>query len=80
MSITSTIESWPVIWRVVSPGAGSYDHDMVFLETESEAYAVKQYASLRRSDYPVRIEQVRCGPLPADYVKQLTEMPLVVLL
>ena len=71
MSITSKIENWPVIWRVVSPGAGSYDHDMVFLETESEADAVKQYQRLRRTGWPVRIEQVRCGPLPADFIKDL---------
>ncbi len=74
MSVTSKIENWPVIWRVVAPGAGSYDHDMVFLETESEADAVKQYTRLRRGGYPVRIEQVRCGPLPARYVEKLPEL------
>ena len=52
MNVKSKIENWPVIWRVVAPGAGSYDHDMVYLETESEPDAVKQYTRLRRGGSP----------------------------
>jgi hypothetical protein len=74
MSTTSKIENWPVIWRVVSPAAGSYDHDMVFLETENEADASKEYRSLRCGGWPVRIEQVRCGPLPDGYSDSLNEI------
>lgn len=67
------VDSWPVIWRVTAPAAGSYDNDMVFLETESEPEAVKRFGSLRRSGCPVRLEQVRCGPLPKGYQKPLAD-------
>lgn len=58
-------EAWPTIWRVVAPRAGSYNHDMVFLETEDEREARRQLHALRRAGYPVRFERVECGPLPA---------------
>jgi hypothetical protein len=57
--------TWPVFWRVVAPGAGSYNHDMVFLETEDEAKARKSFRTLRRGRWPVRLERISCGPLPA---------------
>jgi len=58
-------QTWPVIWRVVAPRAGSYNHDMVFIETEDEREARQQFHALRRTGYPVRVERVECGPLPA---------------
>ena len=66
-------KDWPVIWRVVAPAAGSYDHDMVFLETESREEAIKFFRTSRRSGYPVRVEKVCCGPLPQDYECALTK-------
>lgn len=41
------VEQWPIIWRVVAPACGSYDHDMVFLETESEEAARRHLHGLR---------------------------------
>jgi hypothetical protein len=35
-SSASDRHTWPVIWRVVAPSAGSYDRDMVFIETPDE--------------------------------------------
>ena len=58
------VGSWPVIWRVVAPQAGAYGRDWVFLETDSEAEARSHYQSKRSADWPVRLEQVHCGPLP----------------
>ena len=57
-------DTWPIIWRVVAPGAGNYGHDMVFIETDDEEAARQEYVGLRRTQWPVRLEQVRCGPLP----------------
>jgi hypothetical protein len=64
-------DTWPTFWRVIAPGAGSYDHDMVFCETEDETKARREFSALRRADWPVRLELVRCGPLPGDHVKSL---------
>jgi hypothetical protein len=68
------IDQWPVIWRVVAPACGSYDHDMVFLETADEAEARRRWRYLRRTDWPVRLERVQCGPLPAKAKKKLEEV------
>ncbi|HEY3786879.1 MAG TPA: hypothetical protein VGL55_16505 [Steroidobacteraceae bacterium] len=67
-------ETWPVIWRVVAPGAGSYDHDMVFLETEIEVDARKCHDNCRREGYPVRLERIACGPLPQGSREQLASI------
>jgi hypothetical protein len=67
-------DTWPVIWRVVAPGAGSYDHDTVFTETHREEDARHTHRSLCRSGYPVRLERVQCGPLPAASETSLAEM------
>ena len=66
-------DSWPIIWRVVAPGAGSYDHDMVYADTEDEEYARHEYRQLRRAGHPVRLERVQCGPLPERAQRALTE-------
>lgn len=66
-------ESWPVIWRVVVPTGGSYNHDLVMTETESEAEARDSYRSLRHAKWPVRLEKVLCGPLPKDGAKAIAE-------
>ena len=64
-----------MIWRVVAPGAGSYDHDMVFLETENEANARKRLAQLGgESQIPVRLEHVSCGPLPKRSRSELAKL------
>lgn len=57
-------DTWPILWRVVVPGAGSYDHDMVFLETAIEKDAREACAEQQRNGYPVRLERVSVGPLP----------------
>jgi hypothetical protein len=57
--------TWPILWRVVAPCAGSFNHDMVFIETRDEEEARNSLCALRRS-WPVRIERVSCGPLPAQ--------------
>ncbi|HEY6483948.1 MAG TPA: hypothetical protein VIY54_10535, partial [Steroidobacteraceae bacterium] len=59
-----SVKTWPILWRVVAPGAGSYDQDMVFIETADEAEARRSHAYLRRKKFPVRLERVACGPLP----------------
>jgi hypothetical protein len=59
-------ETWPVIWRVVAPGASTYGHDWVFLESEDERNARKEFGGLRRCGWPVRLERVSCGDLPAQ--------------
>jgi hypothetical protein len=50
-------ETWPVIWRVVAPGAGSYDQDMVVCETADEAQARGVYRDRRSGGYTVRLER-----------------------
>ena len=65
---------WPIIWRLVCPGAGSYDHDMVFCETTSKDEAIKQFRSLRRDGCPCRVERVHCGPLPRDFQDELQKL------
>lgn len=67
-------ESWPVIWRVVAPGAGSYNHDMVFLETDREREARSFLTELRAGGYAVRLERVQCGPLPAGAAGALSDL------
>jgi hypothetical protein len=67
-------ETWPVVWRVVAPGAGSFDHDMTFLSTEDEAEARSMYRSIRAEQWCVRLERVQCGPLPKDAERELTEL------
>jgi hypothetical protein len=68
------VEDWPVVWRVVAPAAGSYDTDMVMLETEDEEDAFRQFRRLRCTGWPVRLEQVRCGPLPDRYESRLAAL------
>ena len=63
--------TWPVIWRVVAPGAGSFGHDMVFTETEVERDARTQLVQLLRQGLPVRLERVACGPLPPGAVPNI---------
>lgn len=58
-------DTWPIVWRVVAPAAGGYNHDLTFIETDDEREARKRFAGLRRAGYPVRLERVSCGPLPA---------------
>jgi len=55
---------WKVIWRVVAPCAGSYDHDMVFGDGLTEAAARRMFDGLRKGGHAVRLERVECGPLP----------------
>ncbi|MEP7243941.1 MAG: hypothetical protein ABI885_09660 [Gammaproteobacteria bacterium] len=66
--------TWPVIWRVVAPCCGSYNHDTVFLETQDEAEALERFDELRLQDYPVRMELVHCGSLPPDARRALAQM------
>ena len=65
---------WPIIWRLVCPGAGSYDHDMVFLETTSKDEAIKEFRSLRCRGYPCRVERIHCGPLPQGFEDKLADL------
>jgi hypothetical protein len=65
--------TWPVIWRVLAPHAGSYDHDSVYIETAKESDARSCYAHLRRRGYPVRLERVSVGPLPKGAEATLAE-------
>lgn len=58
--------TWPVIWRVTAPAAGSYNHDIVFLECEDEVDAREHLQAVRASGFPARLERVSCGPLPCD--------------
>jgi hypothetical protein len=74
MAKPTDIKKWPVIWRVVAPACGIYDHDMVFLESESEREARARWLTLRRRDWPVRLERVQCGPLPAQAKEKLNEV------
>jgi hypothetical protein len=60
------IEQWPVLWRVVAPRCGDHDSDITFIETEDEAAARRYFHASRCADYPVRLERVQCGPLPAN--------------
>ena len=69
--------TWPVVWRVVAPAAGSYDHDMTFLETEDEAEAQRQLEALRCSGSPVRLERVQCGPMPRGSQAALSSLRAV---
>jgi hypothetical protein len=71
---TANPDTWPVIWRVVAPSAGSYDHDMVFIETADEQVARTHFRSLRRTGYPVRLERISCGPLPRGADERLLEL------
>jgi hypothetical protein len=73
-SAAINIEQWPAVWRVVAPACGSYDHDMMFLETESEAEARRRFHALRGAEWPVRLERVQCGPLPAKAKTSLDQM------
>lgn len=63
--------TWPVLWRVVAPTAGSFNHDMVFTETEDEQEAEKSLRALRRQGWPVRLERVACGSLPPKAVTSI---------
>jgi hypothetical protein len=67
-------DTWPVIWRVVAPGAGSYDHDWVMCETDDEAEARRIYIERRRGGFPVRLERVSCGPLPKGFTSKLAKL------
>ena len=67
-------DTWPVIWRVVAPGAGGYNHDTVYLETPSERDAQHAHRQLLQSRYPVRLERVHCGPLPTGAERSLATM------
>jgi len=67
-------DQWPVIWRVVAPACGSYDHDMVFLETESEKEARRRFHGLHCGEWPVRLERVQCGPLPRGAKESLESL------
>lgn len=60
------IETWPVVWRVVIPAAGSYDHDWLVAESADESAARKAHREHRTLGYPVRLERVSCGPLPVN--------------
>ncbi len=73
MARRTRLDQWPVIWRVVAPACGSYDHDMVFLQTDSEKEARRRFHGLRCRDWPVRLERVQCGPLPAHALVALAE-------
>ncbi|ANO50838.1 hypothetical protein BA177_06125 [Woeseia oceani] len=72
--VIASLEKWPIIWRVTAPAAGSYDKDMVFCESDSREEALTEYRALRRAGWPVRVEQVRCGPLPKTYVNELKKI------
>jgi hypothetical protein len=74
MSNRKSIAQWPVIWRVVAPACGSYGHDMVFIETESETEARSHFHGLRCGQWPVRLERVQCGPMPAKSQEKLERM------
>lgn len=63
--------TWPVLWRVVAPTAGSFNQDMVFMETEDEKEAEKSLRGLRRQGWPVRLERVACGPLPPQALSSI---------
>ena len=64
-------ETWPIVWRVAMPAAGSFNYDMTMLETTDEAEARRIWGNLRRVRYPVRLERVSCGPLPKGARKEL---------
>jgi hypothetical protein len=70
----SSPETWPVVWRVVAPNAGGYSHDMVFITTEDETEAHERFEALCSGGYPVRLERIQCGPLPADSQPKLAEL------
>ena len=67
-------QRWPVIWRVVAPGCGSFDTDMVFIRTKDETEARRRFNGLLRAKWPVRLERVACGPLPGDAKKAITKV------
>jgi len=67
-------KGWRVLWRVLVPGAGGYGHDMVFLETDSEAEARKRYHGALRKDWPVCLERVERGPLPHVSEKAIAQL------
>jgi hypothetical protein len=50
------------VWRVTVPAAGNDEGDITLIETPSETAARTHYERLRLSTWPVRLEQVRCGP------------------
>jgi hypothetical protein len=70
---SNSIDKWPIVWRVVMPQCGAYDHDCVFLETEDEHEARARLRSMRKGKYPVRLERVHCGPLPTDSKPRLAK-------
>lgn len=67
-------ETWPVVWRVVAPRAGSYNYDGTFFETQVEAEARKWLKRCRADGYPVRLERIACGPLPVGSRASLQRM------
>jgi hypothetical protein len=71
---SANVDQWPVIWRVVAPNCGSYGHDMLFIETADEGSAREKYRSLRCAQWPVRLERVQCGPLPANAKSDLAKL------
>ncbi|MCC6194583.1 MAG: hypothetical protein IT518_08970 [Burkholderiales bacterium] len=70
----SARKEWRVFWRVIVPDGGSYGHDMVFLETDSEAEARKRYHGLLRKDWPVCLERVERGPLPSGSARSIASI------
>lgn len=67
-------DSWPVIWRIVMPAAGSYNLDWVVMQTDDEAAARKSYRVQRAGGWPVRLERVSCGPLPKAATDSLAKL------
>ena len=66
--------TWPVVWRVVAPACSTDGDDWVFAEFDDEKEARKSYGQLRRTHYPVRLERVQCGPLPAGATDALARL------
>ena len=67
-------DTWPVIWRVVAPRAGSYNSDFVVWEDQDEGVARRIYGQRRREGWAVRLERVCCGPLPKEAEAFLKEL------
>lgn len=58
--------TWPVLWRVVAPTAGSFNHDMVFTETTSNGVCGKPSGrrGTSRTGQPLRMSTIAppaCG-------------------